>query len=372
VNHVITKGPTVLAIRCGVHDLVVLRALYSTWIVACPLLVWAAALWSLRRDALYWPFVALFCAIYFTTSFFAIGEYNLCFALSAYCFAVLVRSLPDATSARAALLIAALALSLCYPATLLSGSLLAMLAATTPAERGDRGASRGYRAVLVAALVASAATAAWEVIAPRDPGQFARARETDALFHDAQLWCTVLYLVAMTAMFAARTMRVRVALAIACGVLLVGMSIDTHRFPAMHYEVRLFAAVVLAAAGVGLWAWRRWLPARDTTPLVAAAGIALLATVAAFDVALSLDYARYLDDFRAAVNCRAGVVSYEDSGLADVPGDARFGWRWTYPVTSLVLRDGPGKAIIANPKSYRGWQPFDPNQQVPDLDRYYR
>jgi hypothetical protein len=377
-NHLVTKTPAYLAILLGVRDIVVLRALYSFWILSCPLLIWAAALWGLRRDILFWPFAMFFCLVYFSTDFFAIGEYNLCFALLGYCFAGLVRPLPEGSLTRAGLLAAALFLSLDYPATLFSGSLLALLAVTKP-DKEWNGASRAYRIALVILFLLSVASALWETAAPRDPGNLAGARNPAALLQDAQFWCTLFYAGLAAAVFLAPKLWLQFTLAALCIGLLIRLALDPFRFyPYLHYAIRAYMSVALALCGVGLWWFRtrgRRMIRTDctvTTLLPALLGVVLLATLSLFDIVLSLDYARYVEAFRREVNGKTGLIPYEQSVLPALIDNDRFNWEWTNPLMSVVLRDNAQKAIILNSAGYHAYQPFDPHKEIPDLSAYYR
>jgi hypothetical protein len=86
---------------------------------------------------------------------------------------------------------------------------------------------------------------------------------------------------------------------------------------------------------------------------------------------MSLDYAQYLEAFQREVNSKAGLISYEQSALPMLIDNDRFNWGWTNSLMSVVLRDNARKAIILNPAGYKGYQPFDPLKNVPDLSAYY-
>jgi len=48
----------------------------------------------------------------------------------------------------------------------------------------------------------------------------------------------------------------------------------------------------------------------------------------------------------------------------------RYGWPWTNPSISLLLREDASRSIILNARDYFGWQPFDPYAATPDLSAY--
>lgn len=374
-NHILTKGPVLLAIKLGLHDLVALRYLFSSWLLLCPLAVWAAALWSLRRDAAFWPFTALFSFVYFTTGFFIISEYNLCFALLAYCLALLVRPLPATPAARVGLLLAALFLPFHYPTTLFCGGLLfLMVLLKPPAEWG--GVGRGYRALLAFLFLASVATAGWEVIAPRDPANFQTSRSASVFWHDMAFWCSLLFGLAAVASMYLRRKRLCGALAVIGAGLLVEYEVDPLRaYPFLHYAMRAYMSAAFAGAMLFLWWFRtrgqQWL--KPEMPLQAAVMLTVQLTLFVLvDMNMSFDYQAFMRRYQAEVNSHYGVIPFTASLAANSHEAQRFMWLWNYSLMSVILRDGPDKAIITNPPWYQGYQPFDPYKDVPDLNGYYR
>ena len=75
--------PMVLALKAGVTNLVMLRYFYSSWTLIFLFLVWGAALYELRGEVMFWPFLLFFCFVYFNTGFFAHSEATLSYALTA-------------------------------------------------------------------------------------------------------------------------------------------------------------------------------------------------------------------------------------------------------------------------------------------------
>ena len=375
-NHVVTLGPTLLALKLGVRDLVFLRYLFSSWLLFCPLFVWGMALWIARRDGLFWPLVMLLCLVYYGTNFFAIGEYNLCFALAVYCFAALVLPLPQSNFYRASLLIAAALLPLEYPATLFLGSLLFGLVVAKPAAEW-RGASFLYKLSLALFFLVSVATAVWEIVLPRDPANFASAKNYAVLFEDAQFWGTLFYSLALVVMFFVRRPSLRLVCALLCvGLLMVIIFNPLSDYPFTAYNIRAHMALALAFLGVGLW----WLRTRSSQFVehqsmalpVAVLGMVLFVVLSVFDIMLSVDYAGYIEAFRNDIDRNTGLIPYEVSGVPLIPDSDRFSRIWTFPVMSIVLRDSAQKAVILNPAGYRGYEPFDPHKNIPDLNMYYR
>ena len=85
----------------------------------------------------------------------------------------------------------------------------------------------------------------------------------------------------------------------------------------------------------------------------------------------STTWKNFKDDFKYVVNSNSGLVSFENSGI-DSTEFEKAGWSWTNPSLSLVLRQSEDSAIILPPSNYSGWQPWDPTQQVPPLDKRFK
>jgi len=376
-NHLITKTPTVLAIYLGMRDLATLRVLFSSWILFCPIFVWGLSLWSLRRDILFWPYVMFFCFVYFSTNFFAIGEYNLCFALLGFCFAQLIRPLPERKFLRCALLLAAFFLSLDYPATLFAGGLLFLILALKPKPEWN-GAPRAYRITLMALISLSVASSLWEIIAPRDPGNFQRARHLDMLLLDKQFWCVLMQGWLVTLIYVVRATWFRVSASVLCIALFVVVLFDTMRLnPAFHCAIRAYMSLALAFCGGGLWLFRRKMvntrrsKTATTDLLPATMAATILLSLSLFDMLLSVDHKNFLEAYRTMVNTSRGIVPYESSPVWAILDSDRFNWDWTNPLLSVILRKDASKGLILNPAYYHGYQPFDPLENIPDLDAYY-
>lgn len=377
VNHLIMQAPIAALIYCGVHNLVLLRYVYSTWFLLCPLLVWVLTLWKLRDDRIFWPFFLIFAFTYFNTDYFIIGEFSLCFALAAYCCVSLLLPLPARALPRAGLMLAATAMSFNYPSTLFHAPMLLLLLYIKPEEEWN-GAPKTYRYALASFFVLSIASALWNVLLPRDGANFAQARDTYQVLHSLQFWSLLVYAGIGSALCLIEKLWVRVALTVLSLVLLVAVYINpmrVHPFP--HYALRMYVALALVVCGIGLWWWRRLLQRRELDQghkaflLPAVLSFAMLLNVAMNDILTSADYANYIKIVRDTLNNRTGILPYEDSGLDTTYYVHLFHWIWTYPSLSVVLRDSSQGAVLLNPENYDGYQPFNPRQGVPDLDRYY-
>ena len=360
-NHFVTKGPTLLLMKCGVHNLVFLRYFFSAWILFCPLVVWGCTLWLLRRDALYWPFVMLFSLAYYGVNFFAVGEYNLCIALAGFCFATFVQSAPPTVWQRRAVFAAALLMSFNYPSAMFLGALLCVIAITKKEW------------VLAGLFAAAACTGLWEVLAPRDAHAFTVAKSTYLLWRNPQFWAVTAYSILFGVLYFARQVWQRNLCLLLCGLLMLVMIHDPSRlYPAMQHAMRTYVGLAFVMLMAAVWFFRSKFVQTKSGFMPALAAFSLLALLSMFDMLSSVAYARYVQTFRSIVNVHSGLLPYEASGLAYVADNERFFWVWAQPVMSVLLRDASDKAIILNPEQYSGYQPFDPHTAIPDLERYYR
>ena len=372
--------PVVLAIRAGVTDMGFLRTLFSASVLLAPLLFWAAAFVRARRDFLFWPLLLLFSFVYFHTNFFAIGEYNLCFALAAYCLTDVLLDRPQRRWGRAFTLFAAALLSLDYAITVFLG--WPLLAAALLRYRRERDTGPRLSWAALAGLYACAIlTGLWEVMMPRDPANALAARDPWMLLHDWQLWTVLIYGAAVTLAFLARRPAAQVGAFILCAIALPALLFALpERNPFFSYGIRLYMGLAYVAVFCGaVWfRWRgyrclnaaRWRSGRSDMGFVVPV-FALFCALSFQDMSLSLGYARYIADFRKEVDARTGLVPYELTPLRFRRDEILFSRVWTYPLMSLALRADGTKAVILNPNGFRGYQPFDPRQRIPDLSRYY-
>ena len=80
-----------VGIKLGIRDLSTLIYLHSFGLVGIPTIIWCLALFKQIKYQLFYTLLIAFSATYLSAGFFTIGEYNLTYALAAYCFSVLVQ-----------------------------------------------------------------------------------------------------------------------------------------------------------------------------------------------------------------------------------------------------------------------------------------
>jgi hypothetical protein len=384
---VITQVPLLLGLRLGVTDLTTLTILHSAGLTLVASTVWFLALWLQRERRTFWVFLAMWSGTYLVAGFFAIGEYNLTYALAALAASLLLAPggarVPRALTA----LVVGIALLRSYESMIFLGPALAVVtllmhrsARTARGAGGSRVA--GVVAWLTSAvfLLAAGLALAW-LLAPEHVGVTGGALDARYLLHNSRLVVGGAAAVALAGTLLLRTAVARRASAafavLSTAVLVVphwsvlvpGMpgpvgSLD----PWMSYQARvavsgvqllLIALALLMTLAPGASPVRE----RDALPRLSAGVPA--AVLAIVFVTMSARFGAWLGDYRELVNSTHGLIPLEQSGL-----DPIFTWTWTDPVLSLDLWSGPDRGIVDNFAGYGGWQPFDPTQAPALPERY--
>ncbi len=382
----LTQAPVVVAVKLGVRNMPALILLHSVGLFAFPALAWLLAFYKLRNDRLFWPFVLLFAIVYLNSSVMAICDCNLAYALVACALAVLLRrgrfSVPDAVL----LLAISLALTRMYETMVLCGPLLCVLSIVRLRQAPSRGFRIGQHLtadpVICASLagaallfLVSAALAAWSITHFQQEANLAQARDYSLLLANRQL------LLSMAAGLAYVVLLVPIRMVVinaVCGAVTVAVTLaltfpGNQARPTQYYAARAWIGVFLFAfaallAGTRFFRSEEGSVPREAHLKLAAIPLSLLLILGLLDVRHSRGFADFLACFRNQVNANTGLVRLTDTKLA-ADGCGPYGWSWTNPSLSILLRRDASGAIILNAAG--GYQPFDPHVSVPDLSRYY-
>jgi hypothetical protein len=380
VQAIFTQSPIVLAMWSGATSLTVLRYIYSTCLVLFPLLLWVIALTVVRKDFLFWPLLLVFVFVFYNAGFFAASESNSCIGVAAICLACFLKEGQRTGRDRTLLFVAALLLPFHYAVTLFLGPIFCVLALLK--YRGEANKKiKIYWLLLAALFVVATATGLWEALAPRDPLNFAAARDPQMLWHDTRFWLTAAFGVLVGTTLLVASAGYAAVVIIACAGLVVALVLGQSEWdPFYSYGIRVYMGVAFTLCCIALIVFRkfensleeRWqrLKFGRMSGFVAPVFV-LFVVLSILDCTLSLQYKKYIDDYQSEVNAKSGIVPYEQTALQFEEGEKIFFRPWTHPVMSLVLRRDASKAIILNPAWYSGYQEFDPRQSVPDLGRYY-
>jgi hypothetical protein len=379
-TYLFTELPTILALRAGVTDLNVLINVFSSWMLAAPLLFWGIALWKVRKEILFWPFVMMFAFVYFNGNFFIIGEYNLAFGLEACCLALLLRKEANTPIDYAVLFASAFLSIMSYPSSMFMGALLGGLSLAKLKHEPSR-AMRYFWIALVVCFAVSIADGVWNYVAPALPENAEKAHDLKALMDDLQFWVVLVCAVLMGSSYVIRAREwsgmTAILLAGIAFVFLVG---DLHATPAVGFRTRAFTAPVFFGFGVAVSLFKKFAAKLSVNEsgenpypaqYFALPVFALFVVLSFLDIQSSIEFRRYLGDYSRVVNTHSGLLRFEDS-IARIPNTDIYGWDWIYPSLGLLLRKNTDSAVILDPDFQRGkWKPFDPAVSVPDLGRYY-
>lgn len=380
----LTQFPVVLGMRDGVTDRQTLVFLQGLGLSTPPFLMWLAALLRSRQSDLFWPLVMIFAVTALNTSFFIIGEYNSAYAGAALAMTLLVVPVRLGPAALLLLLCCACLLLRAYESLLYLAPLLTVSAALrflgTPSER------RGTRLVIavVGGLFALSVAVALHSILVTRAGTAAQASGFSMIYKNPQfvvsaLVC-MLYLLSQitTPPLASRLQRVCIALALLLFIPVLWAQ------PDYHYRTRTLAGLFLLSAWTAVLVGRtglasrllghRLIPEGSGAPMTGAMvwgvpSLVMLALSASF-LTHSWQFPRFIRSIEAYVNQHHGVVPLNVAAPSLVQAE-RYGWTWTYPSLSVLVRRDEHAAIILNADSMTGWQPFDPRQDPNQLPLAY-
>lgn len=374
---VVTQLPLLLGLRLGVTDQATLTLLHSVGLILLTGVAWFLALWLQRRRRTFWVFLAMWSGTYLVTGFFAIGEYNLTYALAGLAASLLLAPGGARTRRALAALVVTVVLLRSYESMIFLGPLLA--ATTIVMHRSARTARGADGSPLDAALawltaavllLAAGLSVAW-LLAPDHVGVTSGGLDVGILLHNSRLLvggAAAAGLVGTLALRNAWARRASAGVAVLATVLLVvpQSTIELAGVPEpvgsldpwMYYQGRVAVAgiqVLLIALALRMTLAEDDPRAARSDTLPRLAATVPTAALAVVFVTMSVQFGAWLGEYRDLVNSTAGVIPLEQSGL-----DPTYTWTWTNPVLSLDLWTGPDRAVVENFAGYAGWQPFDP------------
>ncbi len=389
---VVTQGPLVLSLRAGLEQMNLVIYLHSLGLIAIPAALWMLSLHKLRATPLFWPVLVVFSIAYFNSSLFAIGEYNLAFAITAAVFAILIQ--PGALAARdGAILVACSIISArCYESFVFLGVLLIGMAANrifitrTASGHAPRTGARStgeliWLGTAMVFLSCAVFLSGWSVFFPRDPGNLAAAADILGQLRNPQLAISLavgsLYgLQLLASHWLSRTAQALSAIGLAGGLIfaLAFLDPDNWSMPHHYYGNRTLCGVVVFAGlgAIAIWHfWRsRHAEAGAASRITASRSLWVLPSLL-FGALLvpnlvhTYGFHDYLGRFQAELASRKGFVRIDSTALGQGK-PSTYGWTWTNPSLSLLLRENEQQAIILNAQAV-GWEPFDAAAEVPDI-----
>ena len=118
--------PVIASLELGITSLNFLIRAHSFGFVFLPLIFWITALAIQIHTRLFWFFLMAFCVTYLRSNFFAAGEFNITYSMTAFCASILLRTHLNRTLSILMLLTSVL-LTHSYEITLFLGVLLVAL-----------------------------------------------------------------------------------------------------------------------------------------------------------------------------------------------------------------------------------------------------
>ena len=385
--------PVVIGIKLGVTDLHWLSRLLSLGLFGLPTIFYFFALRRVRHDPVLLAFVlAAIGAVFYTTSFFIVGEYNTLYGMMILAAAMLATA--DRLTAREGLILALVAFVALrtYEAALY----LAPIVAAMILWRIWSAAQRPFWPTLlylaaVGCLGGGFAIALDSILVPWDAQHRDEAATTIINFWQNMQFvlalCTLLTVVVWGLVRPADLATARpyiwgsVWIALLALSPLLGLTDGQVRpLAKSQYVARTMGGGVISAIIIAMWVYAADFGQRLAavqvvrTPPAArnllALSIALFIAVHPSDLYLTATWSRYLDAFRATVQTRSGLVPYEETPLATRP-HILLVENWTIPSSSLVLRATRRDGVVLTPKNFKDWQPYNPAEGYPDLGRYF-
>jgi hypothetical protein len=391
---ILAQIPVIVGLKLGISDLHWLSRLLSLGLFALPTIFYTIALARARHDpVLLATVLAAIGLVFFTTSFFIVGEYNSIYAMT-IAVAVVVAS-ADRLTWRDGLLLCAigiLALRTYEAVIYLSPIIVPMILWRVWKCRA--------RPILPALLYAGCAAGyvggffialSW-IIVPWDEAHRDEAAITIINFWQNMQFVLLLCATATVAVWALlrpsdlSTARpylwamIWLVLLVLSPLLIVFDSNQVRPFAKSQYVARTMGGGMIAAMIVAMWiyaseAGRRLRIVEAVRQPQAGRKLLALAALMCLSVCpsnayLTATWIRYLDVFIDTVHSREGLIPYEETPLATLP-HILLVEHWTIPSASLVLRASRQSGIVLTPREFRDWQPFNSVESHPELGRYF-
>ena len=375
-TEILTQLPVVLAVKIGLTELPLLILIHSAVLILMPAIAWVLCLWRLYKDDLFWPMFVLFCLIHFNFDFFAVGEYNIAYALVALSIAILSATAEVTILWAAVALVSAVCLITSYEALVFLGPLLAVLAfQQVVAKRQLQSFTvRSMIVLCLACYLCAAIIAGLSILHPRDPLSYASAANLRFAVQNSLLLLSVGFAFAYWLSFSASPLTRRLAGMVAiCSLLLLAWP-GFWSVPDMQYFSRtlggivvlMFGAIVLLRSPINHW---MHIDLTKVGPANGYCALSFFCFLLISDVTRSIQFTEYLNDFRKEVRTHTGLIAFEATDLKS-HYDNVYGW-WTHPTLSVLLRDNVHQAVVLNSSKWNFFQPFDPRTALPDLSIYY-
>jgi hypothetical protein len=383
VPNLLAQLPLAAALAAGVTDLHWLARLQSVGWFALPAILYSLAVLRTRHDPVQQASVVIAIAIVFmTSSFLIVAEHVTAYAIAMMAAAWLVTARRLQASDGVVLLVLAALSTRSHEVFACLGPLLAAMTVWTVRRAPIRPSLALATYLAAAALFLISAVLAWHAISTFEDKTYVASASSEArdfwknpAFDLASLAALVVAGIALArpADLATRRPWLLVAPVLIALVLLPLLVLSNGYFgPPFAYSqniTRFAAGPVLVAIILFMWGHASgWTP-KPPAPrrLRAFAGLLFLATLP-WNATLAVLFASYLDEVKAAIANRPGVIAYEDTQLPTKPWLLQ-GEAWSLPITSAILRKSSADGVIAPPRGYAAFLPYAASA-LPDLGRF--
>lgn len=376
----VTQAPVVAAIRGGAQDINLLIRIHSFGLILPPVIAWMAALMVAARGETFWPMLVLYSAVYLSSGFFSVGEYNLAYALVALSGSILLGPQPFKGVRSVGLLVSATILVRSYESMLFLGPMLCVLIVCHPAlylPRQPRTGEYILAAALIALYLLAAGLSLYSINYPRDPANLARASDLRTAFISNRF---LTYALLMAGLFicCSRTTykRIQFGVAALASVLTVYLFLRWDSWPPAYaaHSSRIMSGLVL---GFGLlWlAIQQRLSAIQNRKFPPTAVLIALVFFVSMNTALLrnlFEFRGWLRQLESALTVCRPTLQHRDVRSFD---SYRFQHLdWMLPTLSVLLKvEGRGPIVLDEP--HENWKPFEPRRpdQIPVIpNRFVR
>jgi hypothetical protein len=218
----------------------------------------------------------------------------------------------------------------------------------------------------------AAIIAAFSIWHPRDQAVLADAVDMRYNARNSLLVLSAAFALAYGLSLSASVSVRRLATVIAISTLLALAWPELWSAPAMQYSSRVIGGIVILLFGAIVLLGRHinnylHLDIKRAASANVYYSLSFFFALLISDVTRSIQFIDYLDNFQKEVRSHAGLIPLEATNLSSHRDDV-FGWEWTHPTLSILLRDNAQQAVILNSSN----EPFDPKGSIPDLSSYYR
>lgn len=368
---ILMQTPVVLAMDVGEIDIRNLIYIHSAGLISAVVCFWISALVIQFRSSFFWVLLVAFSVTYLSSGFFSIGEYNVAYAMVAYCFSVMFRK--DVGFLGLFLyLVAAVVLVRSYEAMVFLGPLLLAWCLFNLRCLVWRPISLEVIVLSIGAFLflVSSAIAVWSILHPRNPANLVGA---GYVMWVVKTWHFLLVSSMVTLFFVVCVSPAKFKRYILIASVVVGaaflLNMRYWNPPSMYYAFRAMSGVLLFIVlavfflGHSLICRLRSVEGGANGNLswhVSIVSLVLFLVLCAPTIVYTYQFSVWVKGFeRHCIEQMEWVPVNKIAMLEEDDGNRMFNWAWANPSLCVVLR-GDLKGGLLNSDAYKGWQPFDP------------